>query len=304
MGKPDSQSRFNQEQYEMLKRCSKSRDMTEWNGWRITNPSKDIFLEGANFQRAYMPNVLFNTDPSSGFTGNVHLGRAKFHGADLQNADFADADLQGAKFIGANLNAVDFRYACLKGADFSRAIVNGTTLIWRCKIDGKTKFEGVGLGNIRIYPDERQLLEYNIRRMNWEEWYSKHYFKKLPVRFFWALSDYGRSTPWVIWWFFWFAAIFASVYSLWPSFLNVDTGDGKLHGLWHAFYFSVVTMTTLGFGDIYANPDSWWGQLLLMVQVLLGYILLAAMVTRFAVLFLAGGPAGEFMEVDEETKKE
>ncbi|UCC23437.1 MAG: hypothetical protein JSW23_05130, partial [Planctomycetota bacterium] len=46
-----------------------------------------------------------------------------------------------------------------------------------------------------------------------------------------------------------------------------------------------------GFDDIAANPDSWGGQVLLMVQVILGYVLLGALVTRFAVLFTAGGPA-------------
>ena len=76
---------------------------------------------------------------------------------------------------------------------------------------------------------------------------------------------------------------------------------GDIRGLWHALYFSVVTMTTLGFGDIAANPDSWDGQALLMFQVILGYVLLGALVTRFAVLFTAGGPAGRFPR--ESTKK-
>ena len=60
-------------------------------------------------------------------------------------------------------------------------------------------------------------------------------------------------------------------------------------------------MTTLGFGDMYANPTSWVGHILLMVQVILGYVLLGALVTRFAVLFTAGGPAGKF--ADEKKQK-
>jgi len=55
-------------------------------------------------------------------------------------------------------------------------------------------------------------------------------------------------------------------------------------------------MTTLGFGDMYANCQSFWGHALLILQVLLGYVLLGALVTRFAVLFTAGGPAGRFSE--------
>lgn len=71
-----------------------------------------------------------------------------------------------------------------------------------------------------------------------------------------------------------------------------------------AVYFSIVTMTTLGFGDMYANAHSFlrglFGHALLALQVILGYVLLAALVTRFAVLFTAGGPAGEF---SKESKK-
>jgi len=53
-------------------------------------------------------------------------------------------------------------------------------------------------------------------------------------------------------------------------------------------------MTTLGFGDMYANKGSIAGHVILAVQVILGYVLLGALVTRFAVLFTAGGPAGRF----------
>ena len=76
---------------------------------------------------------------------------------------------------------------------------------------------------------------------------------------------------------------------------------------WHYFsralirpiYFSIVTMTTLGFGDMYANKGSIVGHVLLILQVILGYVLLGALVTRFAVLFTAGGPAGKFAEGKE-----
>ncbi len=55
-------------------------------------------------------------------------------------------------------------------------------------------------------------------------------------------------------------------------------------------------MTTLGFGDMYANKGSIAGHVILAVQVILGYVLLGALITRFAVLFTAGGPAGRFAE--------
>jgi hypothetical protein len=57
-----------------------------------------------------------------------------------------------------------------------------------------------------------------------------------------------------------------------------------------AIYFSIETMTTLGFGDMYANPHSVAGYVILSIQVLMGYVLLGVLVTRFAVLFTGGGP--------------
>ena len=254
----------------------------------------------------------------------AHLNRADLQGAnliytklqgavlieaDLQGANLRDAKLQGAVLLYANLQGailrksklqgVDFSGAKIQRADFSRAIVDSETLIWECEIDRKTKFEGVALGGCRIYPETKQLLEYNIRRKNWEGWYLEHSLLRWPVWLFWLISDYGLRTWRVIATFFGLAITFAVVYWLCPTFVMVNQGFGDIRGFWHALYFSVVTMTTLGFGDIAANPDSWGGQTLLMLQVILGYVLLGALVTRFAVLFTAGGPAGRFSNEQE-----
>jgi len=119
------------------------------------------------------------------------------------------------------------------------------------------------------------------------------------------MCDYGRLTGRIIGVFFVLAIVFAAVYylsGLGGAHCIVDNLFADKHGVevspllapFRAFYFSVVTMTTLGFGDMHANAHSFWGHLLLTVQVLLGYVLLAALVTRFAILFTAGGPAGKF----------
>ena len=44
-------------------------------------------------------------------------------------------------------------------------------------------------------------------------------------------------------------------------------------------------MTTLGFGDLHANPDWWLSRVILMGHVLPGYMLLGAIITRLAILF-------------------
>jgi uncharacterized protein YjbI with pentapeptide repeats len=350
--KPEEERRFSQEQYDMLKRCSDKKDITEWNEWRKKHPDEDILLERADLSQRYLKGALLNaggfknvkTGEFTEFRAEVHLEGAILEGSHLEHADLIGAHLQDAIFYKASLREADLRLAHLEdailweahfeganlnyahvergkldqihmekvgleeahlegavlyeaymeGANWRMAIVDGSTLIWECKVDSDTDFRGVGLDSARIDSGTKQLLEYNIRQMNWEGWYKGHHLLRWPVWLFWLISDYGLRTWRVIATFFGLAIVFGVVYWLWPSCVMVNNVVGDIRGFWHALYFSVVTMTTLGFGDIAANPDSWGGQTLLMLQVILGYVLLGALVTRFAVLFTAGGPAGTF----------
>ena len=54
---------------------------------------------------------------------------------------------------------------------------------------------------------------------------------------------------------------------------------------------------------MHANCRSFLGHLLLTIQVILGYVLLGALVTRLAVLFTSDGPAGSYTPMDAETKE-
>jgi len=226
-------------------------------------------------------------------------------GADLRGAILWYVDLRGAKLSRALLQRADFRWA----------IVDGETTIRKCQVDRRTDFREVGLENARIDPATKHLLKYNGRRMNWEDWYKEHPKLKWLVKPFWWASDYGLSTWRIIGCFSWLSLLFAAIYSnlaYWfPPGIISNLGIEPHLPLWHYFlllllrpiYFSVVTMTTLGFGDMYANAHSIWGHILLSLQVILGYVLLGALVTRFAVLFTAGGPAGKFADDKEEKTK-
>lgn len=347
------------EQYDMLKRCSDEQDMTEWNQWRKAFPTQDVeldiaplsgrWLQGVSFATEALPPHQLPQEPEKKVSSvalcsvqlqcahcersnfelahlemasahRAHLEGAYLHYAYLNNACFAESHLQGTCLDGSHL----------QGANFERAIVDGGTSLWRCEVDRETNFEGVPLDNVRIDPATKQLLEYNIRRKNWEQWYKfkdwSHWrgtseqrrgVSKLLsyfVRLFWEISDYGRSTCRIICTFAILALFFAAIYSSWsylaPPGIVSNLAVEPHTPLWHYFlllllrpvYFSVVTMTTLGFGDIYANARSIWGHILLTFQVILGYVLLGALVTRFAVLFTAGGPAGRF--ADEKTSRE
>jgi uncharacterized protein YjbI with pentapeptide repeats len=370
--------RFSQEQYDMLKRCSDKKDMTEWNEWRDANEHIDVELDGAGLSKFYLKNANLGIEKLfRGVNPKVYLRKAKFNYSNLEKVDFERADLKEAIFVhvnleGANLSSSylqkvkfidvhlenanlifahldstfllgvhlegaslrcaklhntnfcnahldktdfvdselpgsEFDNACLIGAKFRKARVNGSTSFCFCDVDRETDFREVGLGNVQIDPATRQLLECNIRRMNWEEWYEGHPKLKWLVKPFWWMSDYGLSTGRIIVTFFALTFVFANIYYHWGRIappgivenLFVDR-NGIVVPSWlvplRTLYFSIVTMTTLGFGDMYANAQSIWGHILLSLQVILGYVLLGALVTRFAVLFTAGGPAGKFAD--------
>ncbi len=299
---PKNERQFNQEQYDRLMECSKKgpEGIKEWNKWRDENHFEVIWLQGAELRRA-------------------KLQGAKLCEANLQGANLALANLQGAGLYIANLQGAGLRCANLQGAELIAVIVNGSTAFLDCNIDENTDFRETALENMRIEPGKKTLLKYNIRRINWKNWYAKHQFLEWPVKLFWSISNYGISTLRIIAWFFVLALFFAAVYSNLACWWDIQAIGGSGEGftvephlpLWHYFtliilrpiYFSVATMTTLGFGDMFANAQSIWGHILLTLQVILGYVLLGALITRLAVLFTSDGPAGSFTPMDKETKE-
>ena len=328
---PDSDV-FSREQYYMLIRSEEKQDgMKDWNQWRDANPDVKIMLPqaplegrrlfGVNLQGAMLVRAELQGAVLS-FGANLqgaelnwanlqgaHFDFAELQGADLRRADLRKAvlgggtNLQGAKLGGADLRGAEILDADIRGTWFGSVIVDGETLIDAYRVDRKTDFSGVGLGNVRIQRGLRQVLEYNVRRIGWHEWYKEHPIPARAVRVFWWFSDYGFSTARILGTIGLLSTIYAMVYWIFPHLLHVEK-VGKIQDFWHALYFSVVTITTLGFGDISANPYSTTGQLVLMSQVFLGYILLGALITRLAVLFSADGPAlGFYKEKDEESLK-
>ena len=214
----------------------------------------------------------------------------------------------------ARLEGAEFGSAHLEGADFTVSIVDGLTLFWKCSVDRKTNFRGVGLDSCRMDEPTKYLLEYNKRRMNCEAWYKQHPRLAWPVKAFFWMSDYGRSTGRIIFTFFGLALIFAGIYYLYalvnsPGIVSnlFEGNDGPVPGWlvpFRTIYFSIVTMTTLGFGDMHADCRSLWGHLLLTVQVILGYVLLAALVTRIGVLFTSGVIPGQLKKSGKKPERE
>jgi len=286
-------------------------------------------LEDVDLFKAHLENTkLAKTILKNASLSNANLQGVQIWSANLENACLSSAHLENTNFSYAYLKGACLDESNLQGASFQQAFVDGMTSIWNCKVDRDTHFMGVALNSVCIDPRTKQLLEYNIRRMNWEAWYNEqHWSLRWLVRKFWKISDYGMSTKQIIKTFFKLAFVFAIIYYIWgfidyylvgikdypgivsDLFVLEDKQEAVSRWLvpFRAVYFSIVTMTTLGFGDMYANAHSFLrgllGHVLLALQVILGYVLLGALVTRFAVLFTAGGPAGRFADEKKNRNK-
>jgi hypothetical protein len=283
----------------------------------------EVHLEGANFEWANLQSANFAGAHIEGkdtcfwsvkardaqYVG-THLEDADLSVAHLNNCNFSGAFLENAKFVSSHISGANFACADIRGCSARGAIVDGETDLAYCQVNRYssqrrfTDFNIVALSSVRIDTGTKQLLEYNIRRKNWEDWYKEHPKLKYIVRPFWLMSDYGLSTGRIVAIFLGVALVFANIYYHWgriapPGIVdNLFVGrNGVVVPWWlvplRAFYFAIITMT-LGFSDMYANAQSIFGHILITVQALLGYVLLGALVTRFAVLFTAGGPAGKF----------
>jgi len=248
-------------------------------------------LTGANLVHVNMLNSKLT---------NTNLTATNLQNSELSSANFVDCELRDADLTGCLLRACIFKRTNIEGADFRMSMVDGFTRFLDCMFDERTDFRGVGLGNIRIRESDRIFLERNIRKMNWDEWYNDHKLQKWIVQPFWWISDYGYSTWRIIIVFAISTILFAFIYGIAGEvFLQGIFNSGKkfkpawrywLVRIFRPLYFSVVTMTTLGLGDIRSNPKSVFGHTFIIFQVVWGYILLGAIITRLGILFTSGGP--------------
>jgi uncharacterized protein YjbI with pentapeptide repeats len=223
---------------------------------------------GANLTRA----TLFGAD----LTGAT-LSQGNLEGADLRTAKLEGARLREAVLARTNLSRADLRSGDLEGADLTGADFHDADLrAARLKnVTGYDRATWIG-ADIRdvdfcgAYMVRRHIMDENFL----DEFRRRSRLSEVMYRIWWATSDCGRSfTRWALWVAF-VAVVFAGLY----SFVDLDFGD---HQTWLSpLYFSVVTMTTLGYGDVL--PASSPAQVVAMAEVILGYVALGGLLSIFA----------------------
>ncbi len=241
-------------------------------------------LEGADLERASARGAgLGHANLRDVRAFEADLSDATLSGADLTQASFHCATLGGARLREATLAGADFRAADLRNAELSRATVKGTCFddadLRGARLRALVDFEsahwyGTDLRDINFAG------AYRLRRHAADENYLREFREagrlEHAIYVLWRLtSDCGRSlrrwTAMIVA----VAVLFAALYAV----VGLDVG-GHAAGAVTYLYFSVVTLTTLGYGDVL--PASAVGQLLVVLEVCVGYMMLGGLISILA----------------------
>ncbi len=228
-------------------------------------------LEGADLSECHARGADFR---------GARLANAKLCGADLRDADFSLADLSGADLSGADIGGARMTAAQIDGANVSRLRYGGYR-----KMSGLYNgIRGVDqtFGNALFVRDAKDqdyidTLGQAIQDM------APGPIRMLEQAMFrlWGLIDHGRSLLKV-----WLYALgIATLYGLlYLADMSNDWGimdySTSANTWFTPFYYSVVTYTTLGYGDVTA--DSLLGEMLVVSEVVIGYFTLGLLLAILA----------------------
>jgi len=288
----------------------------KWNAWREEHPEIRPELQGADLhrrdlQRANLQEAdLVWAELQQAILAGAKLQEAKLGGANLEKsillgakfeeanllearlreADLTGADLQEADLLGAKLEGASLDGANIAGADLSGARVKDTSFQ-----NVKWRPEGGGL------PDPRLYRNFDVRGLRFSDPLFDQFVRQSEfirrrkeemtatrwggfVFHLWKWTcDCGRSARRWLGTCAVVIAIFALVFEVcrWAGRPLVSLGIKRPHTpVITNLYFSMVTFSTLGFGDV--TPCNWIGELAVMAEVFLGYVLLGGLITILA----------------------
>ncbi|MBI9074795.1 MAG: pentapeptide repeat-containing protein [Desulfatibacillum sp.] len=246
---------------------------------------------GAKMQQAKMENAtlikinlqdaaLSGTMLQNAFTEEIVLTNANLKRANLQNAWFEKADCSGACLEYADFTNANLGQSNLKGADLRGSIFDGTNVAG-VKYDRQAKYQGIrvstchGSAMFKAFAQHQDFIE-ELRDSG---------KKGNALYHVWNIfADCGR-TPWRwLLWSLFFSLFFAMCFFYMGEshFSFSNKSDAFPFGFIAPIYYSVVTFTTLGFGDI--TPKTPIAAILVMAEVILGYVMLGGLISIFATL--------------------
>jgi hypothetical protein len=204
-----------------------------------------------------------------------YYGNTDLRGIDLSERDLIKIDLNHIDFYSANLKKADLSQSNLQGCWLSEANIMGTKFDWskmddviidNTQFNHATSFYGIDLYkiNFTLATLLKDLAEDQQRIATLE------YTRPKTALFLKWSCDYGRSFGLFFFWTFSIITFYTLLYLI--PMLSIKGIDGFIDSL----YFSVITFTTLGYGDIL--PGSNLGKLVVISEVFIGFVMLGLLV--------------------------
>lgn len=262
---------------------------------------KKSVLDHAEVSHAQMRNAaLYKASLVDAILLEADLQGADLSSADCRGADFRGVNLRGANLSGANLRHANFSHADLSGTDLSGADVTGAKFHFAKIADANvthirygTFRDMVGLyyglhgvdqtfGNAQFVRDAKDQ-DYIDSLFQAIQDKPPGLVRRIDLLLFhaWSLIDHGRSLAKVSYYAFLIAMLYGLIYLMDMIYDWKIMDYSNSAGTWFTpFYYSVVTYTTLGYGDVTAN--SLFGEILVISEVIVGYFTLGLLLAILA----------------------
>jgi uncharacterized protein YjbI with pentapeptide repeats len=220
-------------------------------------------LREAHLSAARMQQVDFRgADLQGANLLKANLRRARLEQSQMMGASFEETDLTSARLEGSDISGATFRGANLDGTWVAGVKFSRRTLFWRTSLNQMTGDPVFG----RFARDQDYIETFRVRH---------------PIAFgLWAISsDCGRSmVRWLI-----SSSVLIIFFGLIFLLLRdnfIINEEGREVTWFTYFYYSIITFTTLGFGDVV--PRTTLGEVLVSIEVIFGYLMLGGLVSIFA----------------------
>jgi len=213
---------------------------------------------------------------------SAQLKGATFTKSNLRGADMRRADMQDTRIREADIREVDLTRCKMQSADLEGSCVDKATLmdadLCHSRLRGLKGYATAnwigadvhGVNFTGAYLTRRTIMDQNYLH----EFRTQSRANAVIYWLWWVTSDCGRS------FLRWGSCIFMllGLFAVLFSFVSVDYGEYPT--ALSSFYYSVVTLTTLGYGDVL--PASMPAQILAMIEVVIGYVMLGGLLSIFA----------------------
>lgn len=254
-------------------------------------PAK-VDLRGINFSgySNLINDECYRFDFSNCSLKHSDFSRTNFTASTFKNSDFLYSDFNSSvlylcDFSSTNLTFTNFDNCNLEEADFRSSWLTSISLIRTdlgfIKFDNKTDFYNIDVQNVD--GASNPIFLSFIRRKQYLKHFKNTNKANKIIYYIWlAISDCGQS--FFRWTFvsFCICILFGFIYSSIPEYFIIT--NNRIPTDFTFYYYSVVTFTTLGFGDIV--PKDILSEIIVTIEVIIGYIMLGGLISIFATKFI------------------